>query len=114
METPRQTAFNAWRKRLKFSKTTAAAALGRSRRQIFSYDNGTEIVPRVVRLAMLALEEHPQLATLKFADGSVVPDDEVIIDPKVAAKYSAESNDRMAALLKRLRTVVADEQKKQA
>ncbi len=50
------TEFRAWRRRLNIkSQTEAAHLIGRSRRQIAAYEADGEI-PRVVRLAMLAVE----------------------------------------------------------
>lgn len=74
-----ETAFRSWRERLHLNQTAAARSLGRSRRQVYAYDTGAEDVPRVVRLAMIALEDHPEL--IKFADGSDVPDDEILRNP---------------------------------
>jgi len=97
----------------RFSILAAAEALGRSRRQIYNYDTAKEEVPQVVSLAMFALDvlrllqEHPEL--IKFADGTDVPDTEVLHNPKVDANYSAASKARLAELKKRLAKVVADE-----
>ncbi len=56
------TEFRAWRRRLNIkSQADAARMIGRSRRQIAAYEAGAEI-PRVVRLAMLAIEECPYSA----------------------------------------------------
>jgi len=57
--------FRAWRRRLKLSQIEAAEVLGRGRRQVQYYELG-EPVPKVVRLAMAALEHLPaeQLAEL--------------------------------------------------
>jgi transcriptional regulator with XRE-family HTH domain len=102
MEGMVESLFRAWRESLGLTQNEAAEALGRSRRQIQNYDTGAEAPPRVVRLAMIALEEHLELATYKFADGSEVPDDEVMIDPNVADQYSPESEDRLTALRDKL------------
>jgi len=104
-----QTAFRAWRERLHLSQTAAAEAIERSRRQIYAYETGKAEIPWVVRLAMIALEEHPEL--IKFADGTDVPDTEVLHNPKVDANYSAASKARLVELKKRLAKVVADEKK---
>ncbi len=51
------TEFRAWRRRLNIKSQAAAAELiGRSRRQIAAYEAGESEIPRVVQLAMLALE----------------------------------------------------------
>lgn len=53
------TEFRAWRRRLNVtSQDEAAHMIGRSRRQIAAYEAGADI-PRVVRLAMLAIEHLP-------------------------------------------------------
>jgi transcriptional regulator with XRE-family HTH domain len=53
------TEFRAWRRRLNIpSQEEAAGMIGRSRRQVAAYEGGAQI-PRVVRLAMLALEHLP-------------------------------------------------------
>ena len=59
-----ETEFRAWRRRLRLTQEKTAGALGRSRRQVQSYDSG-EQPPRIVTLAMRALEDHPEL----IADG---------------------------------------------
>lgn len=56
---PRPITFAEWRARLGLTQVQAAEALGRTRRQVQYYDAGRE-VPRVVRLAMLYLAEHPE------------------------------------------------------
>lgn len=59
--TQTETEFRAWRRRLRLTQDKAADALGRSRRQVQSYDGGDEDPPRVVALAMVALEDHPEM-----------------------------------------------------
>jgi hypothetical protein len=49
-----------WRTQLGLTQVAAGEALGRSRREIQHYEAGTEAIPRVVRLAMLYLAEHPE------------------------------------------------------
>jgi len=56
---PQQLTFSQWRERLGLSTTEAADALGRSERQVQYYLAGAQI-PRVVRLAMLYLLDHPE------------------------------------------------------
>jgi DNA-binding transcriptional regulator YiaG len=53
--------FREWRDRLGLTQDEAAAALGRTKRMIRNYEVGDLPVPRVVTLAMLALEDHPEL-----------------------------------------------------
>lgn len=72
--------FRRWREQLNFSEQDAARSLGRGRgssaeskphregrgpgfRMIQMYETGAAPIPRVVRLAMIALEEHPELGT---------------------------------------------------
>jgi DNA-binding XRE family transcriptional regulator len=100
--------FRSWRRKLGLTQAEAAAALGRSRRQIQDYDNGGEAPPRVVRLAMRAIQKEPGLKTYKFADGSDIPDDEVIMDPAVDDKYSPEPNERLAKLRDKLAAAQAE------
>ena len=56
---PQQLTFSQWRERLALTQDAAVEALGRSRRQVQYYEEGAEI-PRVVRLAMLYLLDHPE------------------------------------------------------
>jgi transcriptional regulator with XRE-family HTH domain len=53
--------FWEWRERLGLTQAQVAAALGRERRQIIKYELGDAPVPRIVALAMVALEDHPEL-----------------------------------------------------
>ena len=50
-----------WRARLGLTQIEAAQILGRARRQVQEYEAGTQTVPRVVALAMIAVYEHPEL-----------------------------------------------------
>jgi transcriptional regulator with XRE-family HTH domain len=50
------TFFRQWRKRLRLSQQQAAVELGYGKRRIEAYDRGEEHPPKVVRLAMLAVE----------------------------------------------------------
>ena len=50
-----------WRARLGLTQVEAASVLGRARRQLQEYEAGTQAVPRVVALAMIAVYEHPEL-----------------------------------------------------
>ena len=54
----RQLSFFQWRERLGLTQGEAGIALGRTERQVQYYEAGHEI-PRIVRLAMLYLLEHP-------------------------------------------------------
>lgn len=53
--------FRKWRDRLGLTQDEAALALGRTKRMVRNYEVGDLPVPRVVTLAMVALEEHPEL-----------------------------------------------------
>ena len=49
-------AFRRWRERNAFTLDTAARTLGVSRRMVAYYEQGAKPIPRVVALAMRALE----------------------------------------------------------
>jgi hypothetical protein len=61
--------FRAWRRRMRLSQILAAKALGRSPRQMRAYDHGEQEVPRTVRMAMRAFEEHPDEYMVEVASG---------------------------------------------
>jgi transcriptional regulator with XRE-family HTH domain len=53
--------FTEWRERLGLTQGQVATAFGRGRRQIIKYELGDAPVPRIVALAMVALEDHSEL-----------------------------------------------------
>ncbi len=61
-----ETDFRAWRRRLDIKSQAAAAELiGRSRRQIAAYEAGESEIPRVVKLAMIAVEYLSEMFRVK-------------------------------------------------
>lgn len=58
---PDKAPLRLWRRRLNLTQVEAAKVLELSRRQIQYYDTGEEPLPRVVELAMMAVEDRPEI-----------------------------------------------------
>jgi transcriptional regulator with XRE-family HTH domain len=56
------TPFRRWRRRMELTQAEAAEAIGRSQAQVAAYDKepNEEDLPRIVRIAMLAVEMIPE------------------------------------------------------
>lgn len=51
----------AWRNRLGLSQEQAAQAMRMTDRMFYNYESGRKPIPRRVKLACVALEDHPEL-----------------------------------------------------